>query len=291
MATPAHKPQPDRLDAKSAPVKTPQTPFPTETRDSRHNLGQSGILIINADDWGRNRRATDQTLDCVARGTVSSASAMVFMEDSERAAELAREAGLDTGLHLNLTTTFSAPGVPTALSAHHERLIRYLRSNRFAQAFYHPALRDSFEYVVKAQFEEYARLHGQPPQRIDGHHHKHLCANVLFGGLLPEGIIARRNTSFFPGQKSSINVLYRSAIDRMLARHYRVTDFFFPLPPFEPANRLERIFTLARTSAVEVETHPEIDAEHRFLTGEILDRTGDVPIALGFARPFLARVQ
>src|ERR1700758_5164513 len=47
----------------------------------------SGILIINADDWGRDHETTQRILECTLRGTVSSASAMVFMEDSERAAE------------------------------------------------------------------------------------------------------------------------------------------------------------------------------------------------------------
>ena len=43
-----------------------------------------GVLIINADDWGRDRRTTQSIHDCVVRKTISSASAMVFMEDSER---------------------------------------------------------------------------------------------------------------------------------------------------------------------------------------------------------------
>jgi len=49
---------------------------------------RTGRLIINADDWGCDRGATDRTLDCIMRGTVSSVSAMVFMADSERSAEV-----------------------------------------------------------------------------------------------------------------------------------------------------------------------------------------------------------
>ncbi len=44
-----------------------------------------GVLIVNADDWGRDRETTDHTLECVVGGAVSSVSAMVFMEDSTRA--------------------------------------------------------------------------------------------------------------------------------------------------------------------------------------------------------------
>ena len=51
-------------------------------------------------------------------------------------------------------------------------------------------------YVVKAQLEEFERLYGRAPNRIDGHHHAHLCANVVLAGLLPAGTIVRRNFSF-----------------------------------------------------------------------------------------------
>ena len=44
------------------------------------------MLIVNADDLGRNITATDNILCCHARRRVSSASAMMFMADSERAA-------------------------------------------------------------------------------------------------------------------------------------------------------------------------------------------------------------
>lgn len=67
----------------------------------------AGALIVNADDWGRDRETTDRTLFCLREGAVSSASAMVFMEDSERAAALAKEHGVDAGLHLNLTAPLS----------------------------------------------------------------------------------------------------------------------------------------------------------------------------------------
>ena len=61
------------------------------------------MLIINADDYGRNAAATDNTLRVFRRGAIISASAMVFMDDSERASQLALEAGLEVGLHLNLS--------------------------------------------------------------------------------------------------------------------------------------------------------------------------------------------
>jgi len=48
-----------------------------------------GCLIIDADDWGRDARTTDRTFECFRNGALSSASGMVFMQDSERAANIA----------------------------------------------------------------------------------------------------------------------------------------------------------------------------------------------------------
>jgi hypothetical protein len=245
-----------------------------------------GVLIVNADDWGRDGETTDRILECVLHGAVSSTSAMVYMEDSERAAEIARERGVDAGLHLNLTTSFSAAGCPSRLTGHHRRVSRYLAGNRLAQVIYHPGLADSFEYVVRAQLEEFARLYGTEPERIDGHHHMHLCANVLLGKLLPEGTIVRRNFSFSAGEKSWGNRLYRRSVDRLLAKRHRLSDFFYALPPLEPAGRLEEIFSLARRSVVEVETHPVNSDEYRFLTGgEIFRWAEDIPIATRYSVP------
>jgi hypothetical protein len=56
-----------------------------------------GCLIINADDWGRDDRTTTRNLECFRRRVLSSASGMVFMEDSERAANIAQDQGLDIG--------------------------------------------------------------------------------------------------------------------------------------------------------------------------------------------------
>ena len=241
------------------------------------------MLIINADDWGLDVDTTDRIAECAALGTVSSASAMVLMEDSERAADLARERALDVGLHLNLTSPFTARSVSPTVEEHHQRIRKFLRQSRVAQILYHPGLANSFQYVVSAQLEEYCRLFGKPPRRVDGHHHMHLCANVLFGGLLPDGTIARRNFSFLRGEKSGINRLYRKAMDRVLAKRHRLTDFFFSLPPLEPSSRLERIFALAKNSSVEVETHPVNPEEYKFLTGGAALRwSKDCPIARGY---------
>jgi YdjC-like protein len=198
-------------------------------------------------------------------------SAMVFMEDSERAAAMAREGAIDAGLHLNFTTPFSGSWVPRRLAERQAQLGRYLGRQRFAQVAFHPGLAGSFEYVVKAQVEEFARLYGAAPDRLDGHHHMHLCANVILPKLLPAGTLVRRNFSFDAGEKPAINRLYRRVVDGLLQRRHDLMDFFFTLGPLEPV-RLARIFERARRAAVEVETHPVEPLEYRFLMGDALFR-------------------
>src|SRR5438034_1270954 len=83
-------------------------------------------------DWGRDRDTTDRMFECVLRGTVSSVSAMVFMEDSQRAAAMAQESEIDSGLHLNFTTPFSGPNCPASLAEHQRELATYLRQHGLA---------------------------------------------------------------------------------------------------------------------------------------------------------------
>ncbi len=246
----------------------------------------TGRLILNADDWGRNRLTTDRTLECAVRGAVSSVSAMVFMEDSERAANLARELGIEAGLHLNFTTPFSASGCAAGLLKRQQEIARYLLRHRLAQVVFHPGLVHSFEYVVAAQLEEFRRTYETVPERLDGHHHMHLCANVLFSRLLAPGTIVRRNFSFERDEKGLWNRLYRQIVDRRLARRHRLVDFFFSLPPLEPWSRFRRIIDLARQFIVEVETHPVNPDEYRFLTeGELFRRAEGVRLGPPSAVP------
>jgi predicted glycoside hydrolase/deacetylase ChbG (UPF0249 family) len=256
--------------------------------DQRLSVPGGGLLIINADDWGRDQPTTDRTLECCHLGAVSSVSAMVYMEDSERAAEIALMQGIETGLHLNFTLAFSGRGVPLDLAGHQQRIARYLLRHRLAQVWFHPGLMRSFEHVVAAQLEEFSRLYGGAPERIDGHHHMHLCSNVLIQRLLPRGTMVRRNFSFTRGEKSLANHLYRNLVDRTLAGRHRITDYFFSLPPLEPAARLRGIFALASRYVVEVETHPvNLDEHHYLAGGEFFRQIGDLRVA----RPSVVRAR
>lgn len=239
----------------------------------------AGLLIVNADDWGRDAATTDRIVECVVPGGVSAVSAMVFMQDSGRAASIARERGVEAGLHLNFTTPFTGAVLPPRLAGWQQPVRRYLRRHRLAPYVFNPRLSAAFEYLIAMQLDEYRRLYGTDPAHINGHHHMHLCANVLVPGLLPAGTFVRRNFCFEQGERSVWNRLYRKAVDRVLARRHRQTDFFFSLEPIEPRTRVQRICALARKAVVELETHPVQPDEYRFLRdAEILRQAPDLRV-------------
>ncbi len=225
------------------------------------------MLIINADDFGRSAAETDAAHRCYQERRITSVSAMVFMADSERAAELAKQNELDVGLHLNFTEEFTGKKKFGRLTEDHNRLAMYLRRNKYSQLFYNPLLRKAFSYCYQAQAEEFTRLFGKPPSRIDGHHHMHLCANMLLSDMIPAGMKMRRNFSFWPGEKSWLNRAYRALVDRWLARRYRLTDYFFDLTQSIREKKMDRVMALAESSKVELMTHPIVPMESEYLMG------------------------
>jgi chitin disaccharide deacetylase len=256
----------------------------TTTPAARQGLGSTSTrvgLIVNADDWGRDRETTDHIRACVACGSVTATSAMVFMQDSERSAEIAGECDVDVGLHLNFTTEFSSPNCQASLLEHQRRIATHLKGLK--SILFHPGLSNSFDYVVQSQLEEFNRLYGYQARRIDGHHHMHLCANVVYGNLLPERTLVRRNFSFRRGEKSLANRMYRRFIDSRLSTRHPMVDFLFSLRPLTPSSRLERIVALACQAVVEVETHPVNADEYKFLTESETLQQSKVSLRQGFA--------
>jgi predicted glycoside hydrolase/deacetylase ChbG (UPF0249 family) len=235
---------------------------------------------VNADDWGKDAQTTDRISECFAKGVVSATSAMVFMKDSERAAQLARSQGIETGLHLNFTSPFSDPRCPAPLIERQQKVAHHLRRHRYAPVVFHPLLVRSFEYVVAAQFDEYRHLYGGDPEKIDGEHHMHLCSNVLFQRLIPSGMIVRRNFYFEQGERSQWNRIYRRMVDNSLAKRHRLVDYFFSVSPIQPVERLLRFYALANDHIVEMETHPVLPEEYDYLIqGEFRRHVGEVRIS------------
>jgi predicted glycoside hydrolase/deacetylase ChbG (UPF0249 family) len=225
------------------------------------------MLIITADDFGKTKNATDSILRCYSGKAITSASAMVFMEDSARAASLATGTTLEVGLHLNFTLPFSASDIPPKFREHQGRIVSYLAKDTLPQVLYNPFLRNSFAVVIRSQREEFLRLYGRPPDFYNGHHHMHLCANVLAGKVLPAGSRVRRTFTFSAGEKGLFNRLYRVVLDLRIDRRYISTDCFFNITPISDTERLRKIVACAAEKNVEIEVHPENDEEGEFLIG------------------------
>ena len=226
------------------------------------------MLIVNADDWGRSVAETDAALRCYKAGRITSVSAMVFMSDSERAAELAKENELNVGLHLNFSEAFTTRDCPETLKEYHERIVRFLRWNKYTQLLYNPLLCREFEYSYQAQAAEFRRLYGKSPSHVDGHHHMHLCANVVLSRMIPAKTKMRRHFSFLAGEKGWLNRTYRTLADRWLARKYRLTDYFFDLTQSIQEKKLDRVAALAQSNNVELMTHPNVRAESEYLMSD-----------------------
>jgi chitin disaccharide deacetylase len=225
------------------------------------------MLVVNADDLGWTREISDRILACYRHRRIHTVSAMTFMNDSERAADLAQGFGLPVGLHLNLTQDFTGKTVSAKLREQHRSVATYLRARKANQILFNPFLCKSFDYVFKAQCDEFCRLYGAQPIRLDGHHHMHLSMNMIFSTRITKGIKVRRNFTFRRGEKAFINRLYRYILDSWLAKNFRVTNYFFSIVPIEPA-RLNKIFELSKKWTVELMVHPGVKDEYQYLLSD-----------------------
>lgn len=226
------------------------------------------MIIITADDYGKTRHATDSILKCFLSKRITSASAMVFMEDSERAASVSQNSDLEVGLHLNFTLPYSTCNIPQNLRNHQNRVVSYLTKYKLAQVIYNPFLTDSFNLLFLAQQEEFVRLYGKLPAFINGHHHMHLCANVLASNIIPKSTRVRRTFTFDPGEKNPFNLLYRYILDTWVSMRFLTTDSFFSIAPIKNHERLRQIINRSAKETVEIVVHPEDIEKIEFLLSD-----------------------
>lgn len=225
-------------------------------------------MIITADDFGKIPHATDSILKCFFKNRITSSSAMVFMEDSERASSLALQNSLEVGLHLNFTETFTADKTSSEIRYHQNKVISFLKLNRFAQIIYNPLLKESFRLLFRSQYEEFVKLYKKTPDFINGHHHMHLCTNVLAGSLIQRGTRIRGTFTFGPGEKDPFNRLYRRILKMWITKRFITTDSFYSIEPVTDIERLHNIFKKAERENIEIEVHPENAEEMEFLLSD-----------------------
>jgi predicted glycoside hydrolase/deacetylase ChbG (UPF0249 family) len=231
----------------------------------------SGLLVVNADDWGGDESSTDAILGAFEAGRITSASAMVYMPDSIRAAEIAKRVGLPVGLHLNLSEPFARADMPAAVRARQRRLAKRCAGtgpdghpgiSRTRRWCFDPRVSAEVDRVIADQIERFTALYGRAPTHFDGHNHVDVCPNVFRSGSIPAGAFLRGSVGRFPVDRSPMG-LARSARHACRPRRLRSTDYLLhiaelSLPDSGPADPRLR---LADESSVEVMGHPDDPGE------------------------------
>jgi predicted glycoside hydrolase/deacetylase ChbG (UPF0249 family) len=224
----------------------------------------SGLLIVNADDWGLDAATTEAIAACFLAGRITSATAMVFMADSERAAVRALELGLPLGLHLNLSEPYTGSAVPEAVRARQARLAprfgdRQRRRRRWLPT---PGLGAAIEACVVDQLAQFEALYGRPPTHVDGHKHVQVSPSVARTPAL-SGYMLRRAFSDQPGARSPM-ALARRLRHHAVLRRSAGTDRFVPIWSLREellAGREPRGLPPRTHDVVEVMAHPGSDRE------------------------------
>jgi hypothetical protein len=224
----------------------------------------AGLLIVNADDFGWSQPATAAVIECFERGALSSASLMVWMADSARAAQIARDRALPLGLHLNLTVPFRDRSVPREVRELQESFTRELDRTSWSTGA--PALEEGdarLAQAVEHQLQEFRERYGEPTH-IDGHHHVHVHPAVL--AALP------RKYPLRPVIHGPNDLGKRGdGRDRSLRARFRAPDDCVSIrrihPAFEGGAGLQ-VLDFAQTHVLDVMVHPQFDDEREVLLGE-----------------------
>ena len=146
----------------------------------------------------------------------------------------------------------------------------FLKGGKYRFLLFNPFLRRQFEYSYRAQNEEFLRLYDRPPTHIDGHHHMHLCGNMIAQRLIPLHTRVRTTFSFSVKEKGFINRRYRRMISKWVSKRYICTNSLYGMGPLvqsteQRADRLSRIIRRAEETSVEMIVHPQNQNEFDFL--------------------------
>jgi predicted glycoside hydrolase/deacetylase ChbG (UPF0249 family) len=235
------------------------------------NVNGTGLLIVNADDLGLAVHDTDAIVECFRSGAISSTTALVWMRDSDRAAELARRERLPTGLHLNLIEPYTAPDVPARVADTQRRVVERLTGGRYAAQLYHRAWSDDFGQCIRDQLSRFTELYGVAPTHLDGHRHMHLAMNALFSRALTPVHRCRRPVNRPPVESASYKRLARTALSALVRHRFTTTDACFSVRSLHPqlgGSGLEETLARAHRDSVELFVHPGYRDELPLLRSE-----------------------
>jgi chitin disaccharide deacetylase len=217
------------------------------------------LLIVNADDLGLTVPDTDAIVECFRAGAISSTTALVWMSDSDRAAELARREGMPTGLHLNLIEPYTAAAVPEHVAARQRRVVERLRAGGTGAQLYHPAWAEDFGRCITDQLARFHELYGRAPTHLDGHRHMHLVMNALLSRALGPVDRYRRPVNRTARESAAYKRMARSALGVLVGLRFTTTDVCFSVRSLHPAlggAGLDEELTRDHRRSVELFVHP-----------------------------------
>lgn len=231
----------------------------------------SGLLIVNADDWGGSEVTTEAILRTFEAGRITSASGMVYMPDSERAAEVARRAELPIGLHINLTEPFSEPTVPTPVRDRQRHVAEQLAgvgrdgspgTARLRKWLYDPRIQADVDRAIADQLDRFRALYGRMPTHFDGHNYVDLCPNVFCSRSLPRGSRMRNSLACFPLERSAMGLL-RALRQAPRSRRFTSTRYLLHIAELrlQDGGGADRRLELAHRVPIEVMGHPDSEPE------------------------------
>jgi predicted glycoside hydrolase/deacetylase ChbG (UPF0249 family) len=224
----------------------------------------SDLLIINADDFGRDESTNFAILGSFKYGFCSSTTIMANMPGFDQARDIAREHGLlnHIGLHLVLRD-----GYP--LSDRIRRCRRFCdQDGRLALSWNPPLLYPDWEEKralaeeIRSQIKQ-CRKAGVPVTHLDSHYHMHTQWGVL-QVVIPvareQGIASVRLARNCGQGISPVKKTYKTIVNFQLARAGLArTRYFGAVEDYVSHRQTAR--TKGTHRSIEVMVHPMLDAE------------------------------
>ena len=231
-------------------------------------------IIVNADDYGRNKETTDAIIECFLQNKITSTTLMVVHEDCFRAADIAKDKGFPVGLHLCLDEGIPLSN-PLAVSSLLDKN-GYL--NVDLKRLYLGKIRANELYIeIEKQFEKFAEL-GLIITHLDSHHHLHCHPLVLWALTqlkkklsFPLKIRSIRNFECAGGLKEYgwLKLAYKNMVHIMQKKLFVTTDYFSSIVKYSDKSILGiedflNSFAEKKTS-IEIMCHPGEPEEHSHL--------------------------
>lgn len=216
-------------------------------------------LIINADDFGKNKEVTEGILEAFKRNYITRTTLMVNMPYSDIAVKEAKSIGFENkiGLHLNLTEgqplTEEIRKFPAICNE--KGLFNGNIGNIVRRRLLSKEEKNAIKNEVKVQIQKF-RDYNLPLNHIDSHHHIHTEFQI-FNLILPlsssfESMRISRN--LMPITLKEIpKIIYKLLLNTKIKKEFKHTDFFGSYEDFKK---------YYKSGNVEIMIHPTLKKDN-----------------------------